>query len=104
MIVDSEKKEYIDDLTNCYNRRYLKKMQCEIEEFQEKNVPFSLAMVDIDYFKDINDTHGHLKGDEVINKYAQFMKDALRTSDIVIRYGGDEFVCIMPNTTRSLET
>ncbi len=88
-------KEYIDDLTGLYNRRYLKKKQREMAEFCEKNIVFSLAMIDIDRFKEINDTYGHVKGDDVIREFAQFLKGMLRTADIVTRLGGDEFVCIM---------
>ena len=91
---------YIDDLTGIYNRRYLKKTQIEIEEFREKNIPFSVVIVDIDHFKDINDTYGHMKGDEVIKDFSQFLKDTLRASDTVVRYGGDEFVCIMSSADR----
>jgi diguanylate cyclase (GGDEF)-like protein len=91
---------YIDDLTSLYNRRYLKILQKNIEEFREANIPFSLVIVDIDHFKDINDSHGHQKGDEIIKEFAHFLKDTLRTTDTVVRYGGDEFVCLMPHAQR----
>ncbi len=92
---------YIDELTNTYNRRYLKEKQsAEILEFQSKKIPFSLVMIDIDRFKEINDIYGHLKGDEVIRAFADFLKAATRPSDRVIRYGGDEFTCFMANTTK----
>ncbi len=92
---------YVDELSGVYNRRYLKeKQEQEIATFISKNVPFSLVIVDIDHFKEVNDTYGHLKGDQIIKEFAQFLKDTLRSSDTVIRYGGDEFVCVMPKTTR----
>ena len=88
---------YIDDLTGIHNRHYLEITKKEIETFQEKNIPFSVVIVDIDHFKEVNDTHGHLKGDEVIREFAQFIKSSLRGMDTVVRYGGDEFVCVMAN-------
>ena len=91
---------YTDDLTGLFNRRYLKKKQEETRRLILNKVPFSLAIVDIDRFKEINDTYGHRKGDAIIKGFANFLKDILRKTDVVIRYGGDEFVCIMPHTRR----
>ncbi len=92
---------YKDELSGVYNRKYLEKQQNAVAgELVLKRIPFSVVMVDIDHFKEINDTHGHLKGDEVIKAFGTFLQDELRKSDAVIRYGGDEFVCFMPNTTR----
>ncbi len=92
---------HIDELSGVYNRRYLKEKQEEtIEAFVENNAPFSVVMVDIDHFKAINDTYGHLKGDQIIKEFARFLKDELRKTDTVIRYGGDEFICVMPEVIR----
>ncbi len=92
---------HIDELSGVYNRRYLKEKQEEtIKTLTGKNIPFSIVMVDIDHFKEINDTYGHLKGDKIIKEFAQFLQNELRKSDTVIRYGGDEFVCVMPEATR----
>ncbi len=92
---------YIDELTGIYNRRYLQeKQQKEIKALIDKKTRFSLVWVDIDHFKVVNDTYGHLKGDEALKEFAQFLNDSLRGSDTVVRYGGDEFVCVMPYTNR----
>jgi len=92
---------YRDELSGVYNRKYLEEQQkAAAGELVLKRIPFSVVMVDIDHFKEINDTHGHLKGDEVIEAFGTFLQNELRKSDVVIRYGGDEFVCFMPNTTR----
>jgi len=92
---------YGDELWGVYNRRYLKeKQEEEIKTFISKNSPLSLVIVDIDHFKEVDDTYGHLKGDEIIKEFAQFLKNTLRSSDTIIRCGGDEFVCVMPKTTR----
>ena len=93
--------KYIDELSGIYNRRYLMEKKIgELMQLKEKKIPFSVAWVDLDHFKEVNDTYGHLKGDEIIKEFAQFLKNILRVSDTVVRYGGDEFVCIMPNTKR----
>ncbi len=88
---------YLDDLTGIYNRRYLKITEKQIAALVTKSIPFSVAIADIDHFKEINDTHGHIRGDEVIKEFAKFLKENLRSTDTIVRYGGDEFVCIMLN-------
>ena len=62
--------------------------------------PFCLVMIDIDRFKEVNDTHGHQKGDEVIREFAGFLTSSIRGSDLMIRYGGDEFICIMNDAVK----
>ncbi len=97
----NQKSPYIDELSGVYSRRYLKeRQQATIETFIKQQIPFSLVMVDIDHFKAINDTYGHLRGDSIIKEFAFFLQGALRKFDTVIRYGGDEFVCVMPETKR----
>ncbi len=93
---------YIDELSALYNRRYLQEKEAQkINAYAAHNIPFSLVIIDIDHFKDINDTYGHLKGDEIIKEFARFLRSTLRRTDTVIRYGGDEFICMMPRTLRT---
>ncbi len=92
---------YTDDLTGVYNRRYLHRLKHEIiPGLSLNNTVFSLVITDIDHFKEINDTYGHLKGDEAIKHYAEFLKKNLRKEDVIIRYGGDEFVIIQKNLSK----
>ncbi len=91
--------EYIDDLSGLYNRRYLNRTAFEyIREAGLKKGFLSVIIIDLDHFKNINDTYGHSVGDDVLVEYAAFLKDLLRKDDTVYRYGGDEFICILPDT------
>ncbi len=88
---------YTDDLTGLGNRRLLRKFsETLFEEFVSDYSVFSVAITDLDHFKEVNDTYGHLKGDKVIKEFSNFLKSSLRKNDIIIRYGGDEFIVIQP--------
>ncbi|WP_456479884.1 oxygen-binding di-iron domain-containing protein [Nautilia sp.] len=100
---DNNKKLYeksiTDPLTKLYNREYLKEfLSQKIEEAKRYDFPLSVAMIDIDFFKKINDTYGHLIGDCVLREIAELLKSNFRGSDIVSRYGGEEIFIIMPFT------
>lgn len=88
-----------DSLTNIYNRRILEEFITK-ESFQAKRHKYSLSaiMIDIDHFKDVNDTYGHQVGDEVIIKISEIISLNIRKSDIFGRWGGEEFIIILPKT------
>ncbi len=85
-----------DPLTNCYNKSYfLKRLPSEFSFAKRHDKPLSLAMIDIDWFKKINDSYGHLAGDFVLRKLGNVLQQNLRAEDLPVRYGGDEFALIM---------
>ncbi len=88
-----------DGLTRLYNHRYFQdELARAFDESKRYNRPLSLAMIDIDFFKKINDTHGHATGDEVLKAVSKLMSDSVRSTDLVARYGGEEFAVMMPET------
>lgn len=88
-----------DGLTGVYNHRYFTlRLEEEFDRFRRYNHSMSLVMLDIDYFKVINDTYGHRKGDIVLKEFARVLKNNIRKTDILARYGGEEFVILLPQT------
>ena len=90
---------HTDDLTQTFNRRYfMEHATHEFDRSRRYGNPFSIAIMDLDNFKDINDGHSHLAGDAALKHVAQLCLDNLRLMDIFARYGGDEFVFLFPET------
>jgi two-component system cell cycle response regulator len=89
-----------DTLTGLYNRRYASRhLATEVEQSKRTGKPLGLLLIDIDHFKTINDTHGHAAGDEVLRAVANRLSRHLRGFDTVARWGGEEFVVVMPEAT-----
>lgn len=90
---------FTDDLTGLHNRRYMQlALETKIVDAQRMQQPLSLLILDVDFFKRINDTYGHLCGDQVLRDLASCLRSNLRAGDIAGRWGGEEFVLILPHT------
>ena len=88
-----------DGLTKLYNHRHFQEeVSRAFEESLRYERPLSLAMIDIDFFKKINDAHGHSVGDEVLRRIAAVFRESIRSTDLAARYGGEEFAVMMPET------
>ena len=102
LIVKKEEEASIDPLTGLWNRRYmLNRFQEEAERIARYGGNACIVIGDMGNFKQVNDNHGHSKGDEVLIKVAKVIRKCLRFSDCVGRYGGDEFIMLLPNTSKS---
>ena len=99
MFESTERESLSDPLTGLANRRFFQEILLrEMRRAQRANQPMSLIIMDIDYFKGVNDTYGHNVGDEVLEQVAGIMLQSVRATDFVIRYGGEEFVILLPET------
>ncbi len=97
-----ERENITDPLMDIYNRRYLdRRLAQEVARAMRYDLPLSILLIDIDHFKNINDNHGHQIGDHVLKALGKLLLDAVRTTDIVARYGGEEILIIAANTPGS---
>lgn len=96
-LVEADREKRVDSLTGIWNRRGLDELfDRELARVTRENIPLAVGMADIDYFKKVNDTFGHQMGDEVIKATATLLLNNLRKTDVVGRYGGEEFLQIIP--------
>ena len=95
-----EKLANTDPLTGAYNRRYLNEFANDyLKIVKREKIDFSLLIVDLDDFKNINDSYGHEIGDEVLIQFVKIARETIRENDLIIRFGGDEFILLLPNTS-----
>lgn len=98
-----EKISITDELTDLYNRRYLiNKLSEELERAKRYSKSLTIMILDLDNFKLFNDNNGHVKGDILLKNIAVLLKDSIRKPDFIARYGGDEFVIVMPETDKNM--
>ena len=89
-----------DEKTGLYNNKFFEtELKMEMDKAQRKQEKLSLMILDIDFFKKINDVHGHMKADELLARLAKVIQKQIRISDIAARFGGEEFVILLPETS-----
>ena len=90
-------KSILDPLTDLFNRRYMEEaLEKELSRAERHQYPISLILIDIDHFKQVNDKYGHHTGDEVLKVIANVLRNSVRQSDIICRYGGEEILILLP--------
>lgn len=98
-LAEAERRSRIDGLTELWNRTaILELIDSEVERSNRQELPVSVAMADLDDFKQINDTHGHQAGDKILRTVAELIRQAIRDYDVAGRYGGEEFVVLFPES------
>jgi diguanylate cyclase (GGDEF)-like protein len=99
MMEKLQKLAVTDGLTKLYNSRsFYSQLETEVDRFNRYKHPLALLLLDLDHFKDYNDTYGHLEGDKILVRFSQIIKSCLRANDTAYRYGGEEFTVILPET------
>ena len=94
-----------DGLTGLHNRRYMEShVSTLVEQAASRGKPLTVLVLDIDYFKSVNDTYGHDAGDDVLREFSVRLKKSIRGIDLACRYGGEEFVVVMPDTDLAVAT
>jgi diguanylate cyclase (GGDEF)-like protein len=89
-----------DEVTGVFNQRKLQEdLELHISRYKYDHVGFSLLFIDIDYFKNVNDQYGHVVGSQLLIDLSKILKNQLRSSDLVYRYGGDEFIALLPRAS-----
>lgn len=88
----------LDPLTHAFNRRtFVDLARKQLSRARRLDAPLSLVLLDVDHFKQVNDTHGHLVGDRVLQRFAEVVRGELRNEDVLVRYGGEEFCLLLPD-------
>jgi len=96
-----EARSYIDEVTGFFNTRYLvHELDRLIPQLLDQGEPFSVVFLDLDNFKTVVDTHGHLRGSKVLGQVARVIHEVLGPDDSLVRYGGDEFIILMPRRSQ----